>query len=76
VRVDRKCRVGSGDHDPTARAYKLGHEPALVFPTSDVLDDRIGEPDVERVIREREPATVRNDHGDVGMGGTEGGRVR
>ena len=68
VGVDRKPCIWGGDVHEAARTHHLGYKLPLLFPTADVLDDRVGEPDIELIVGEgsdRPSATTRRTSGNA-----------
>src|SRR6187455_2650024 len=75
VHLDRKAAVRRGDEDAPADPDHLGDELPLAFATADVLDDGVGEHDVERAVLERQSARVALDVRDLRISRAEPGAI-
>ena len=71
MHLDGEEPVRRRDDDAPADAQRLGDEPPLPLATSDVLDHRVREDDVERPVLERERAGVPLHVADAGIATAE-----
>ena len=65
VHLDREPPIGRRQEHAPADAERLRHEEPLPLDVSHVLDHRVRVDDVERLVAERERATVALDVGDI-----------